>query len=157
MTIFTVATVGFVDDDRGLLTVRKRGTSRFMLPGGKIEPGESALDALVREVAEELGVVLDPATVTPLGTWTAPAANEADSVVVATAFSAPAPSGARASNEIAELRWIPLAELAAALAAAPGGVPADLAPLLALCLGPELLRRARDHEAESGRQSTYSR
>ena len=141
MTIFTVATVGFVDDVRGLLTVRKRGTSRFMLPGGKIESGESALAALVREVEEELGVTLDPATVTPLGTFSAAAANEAGAAVVATAFSALAPSHPQPRNEIAELRWIPLDELAAELASAPGGVPADLAPLLALQIGPELLRR----------------
>ncbi|MDQ4110455.1 MAG: NUDIX domain-containing protein, partial [Actinomycetota bacterium] len=39
-----------------MLTVRKNGTTKFMLPGGKLEPGESAAEAAVREVAEELGV-----------------------------------------------------------------------------------------------------
>ena len=39
-----------------LLTVRKRGTSRFMLPGGKLEPGETPVACAVREAAEEIGL-----------------------------------------------------------------------------------------------------
>lgn len=35
-------------------------------PGGKIEPGETAETALVREIAEELGLQLDPAHLEPL-------------------------------------------------------------------------------------------
>ena len=58
------------------LVVRKRGTASFMQPGGKPEPGESAAAALVRELAEELGVKTDAAALTSLGTFTAAAANE---------------------------------------------------------------------------------
>ncbi|MGQ3382671.1 NUDIX hydrolase [Glutamicibacter sp. TV12E] len=59
-----------------VLTVRKRGTTLFMFPGGKPELGESPIDAAVREVSEELGVNLDPALLRLVGTFTAPAANE---------------------------------------------------------------------------------
>ena len=40
--------------DGHVLTVRKRGTSMFMFPGGKPEAGESPVEAGVREVREEL-------------------------------------------------------------------------------------------------------
>ncbi len=60
-----VAAVAFVRDGQ-VLTVRKRGTTRFMLVGGKPEPGESTYDAAVRETREEVG--LDVSTPGP-GHW----------------------------------------------------------------------------------------
>ncbi len=36
-------------------------------PGGKREPGEPTRMALVRELAEELGIVVDPGDLVPLG------------------------------------------------------------------------------------------
>lgn len=49
---------------REVLLGRKRtglGAGRLVGPGGKLEPGESALEAIVREVAEEVGLLLLPA------------------------------------------------------------------------------------------------
>jgi 8-oxo-dGTP diphosphatase len=43
------------------------------MPGGKIEPDESLVDALVREVREELRLSLDPATLTEAMSILAPA------------------------------------------------------------------------------------
>lgn len=42
---------------RRALTLR-RGAGNFALPGGNLEPGEDAIDAALRETAEELGVQL---------------------------------------------------------------------------------------------------
>lgn len=39
----------------------KNGRDRWMLPGGKIEPGERAWEAAVRELKEETGLVVDQA------------------------------------------------------------------------------------------------
>lgn len=42
--------------DGRILSVRTRGNDTFYLPGGKYEPGETAAEALSRELAEEVGV-----------------------------------------------------------------------------------------------------
>ena len=129
MTLFVTASVCVVRDG-ALLTVRKRGTDRFMLPGGKIEAGESPVACAVREAAEEVGLLLDPDALIEIGDWTAAAANEPGARVRSTVFRAPDSTGsARALGEIAELRWQPLGER-----------PADLAPLLALYVLPALER-----------------
>jgi len=47
-----------VDDT--LLLVRVRDHELWYLPGGTIEAGESAEQALIREISEELSVTLDP-------------------------------------------------------------------------------------------------
>lgn len=127
MTTFTTASVCLL---RGgaLLTVRKRGTTRFMLPGGKLEPGETPLECAVREAAEEIGLVLDPTALVEIGDWTAAAANEPGALVRSTVFRAPeGQPDPRVSGEIEELRWHPL-----------GTRSADLAPLLTTYVLPAL-------------------
>ncbi|MEU9489620.1 GNAT family N-acetyltransferase [Streptomyces decoyicus] len=44
--------------DGRLLSVRTRGNDTFYLPGGKYEPGETAREALSRELHEELGLMV---------------------------------------------------------------------------------------------------
>lgn len=87
MGVITVSAVCFVREDGHVLTVRKRGTSAYMLPGGKPESGETAAECAAREVREELGIVVEPASLEPLGAWDAAAANEAGFTVRATVFS----------------------------------------------------------------------
>lgn len=96
---------GVIRDDRGrLLTVRKQGTTAFMLPGGKRDPGEDDATALARELAEELGCVLVDSR--PLGVFTAPAANEPDTQVEGAIYHATISGQVSAQAEIAELLWI---------------------------------------------------
>jgi 8-oxo-dGTP diphosphatase len=115
-----VSAVCVYDAAGRLLTVRKRGTDRFMHPGGKPEPGETALHAAARELQEEVGIVVDPHELELMGVWLARAANEAATEIEATVFTAPGVWEAHPSAEIAEIRWLDLsAEL-----------PHDLAPLL---------------------------
>lgn len=94
-----------------MLTVRKNGTAKFMLPGGKLEPGESAAEAAVREVAEELGVRLRVEDLALLGEFEADAANEPGHLVRSTVFTWPGEVAPDAAAEIAELRWAALAEI----------------------------------------------
>lgn len=53
-----------IEHDRVLLTKRRDTNPAFdgkwHLPSGKLDAGESALDAAAREVAEEVGVLIDP-------------------------------------------------------------------------------------------------
>lgn len=94
------------DADGRLLLVRKRGTTAFMQPGGKPEPGETADVTLSRELREELGLRVDPADLRPLGTYEAAAANEPGYVVVADVFAADiASQQPRVAAEIVELQW----------------------------------------------------
>ncbi|QHC20129.1 GNAT family N-acetyltransferase [Streptomyces sp. GS7] len=50
--------------DGRLLSVRTRGNDTFYLPGGKYEPGETAREALSRELSEELGLHVPVAELT---------------------------------------------------------------------------------------------
>ncbi|GAB3710937.1 NUDIX hydrolase [Mariniluteicoccus flavus] len=120
MSLIRVSAVVLVDDDGRILTVRKRGTHRFMLPGGKPEAGESAAECAARECREEVGAVLDPAALRHLGRYTSDAANESDHRVEAEVFSHAAPTSVARAGEIDEVRWLDRS--------AP--LPDDLAPLL---------------------------
>ncbi len=44
-------------DGRMLLCRKDRETSKLILPGGRLEPGESDAECLTRELSEELGAV----------------------------------------------------------------------------------------------------
>jgi len=59
-----------------LLVVRKKGSSYYMLPGGKIEAQETPAKALVRELQEELQFELPESAYHFLGTHRTAAANE---------------------------------------------------------------------------------
>ncbi|WP_095107993.1 NUDIX domain-containing protein [Pseudomonas sp. Irchel 3E20] len=93
------------------LLVRKRGTQAFMQPGGKIDPGEQPLQALARELLEELGLRIDPAQARYLGVFSAPAANEPGFEVQAELFQLHIDAPVQPAAEIEEVQWIdPLTE-----------------------------------------------
>ena len=120
-----VAAVALVRDGH-VLTVRKRGTERFMLVGGKLEPGESAYDAALREAGEEVGLVLETATL--LGEFLSEAANEPGHTLHSTVFLVESDAEPVASAEIEEVRWTPLRDH-----------PDDLAPMLEYHVLPRLV------------------
>ncbi|MCB5283843.1 NUDIX domain-containing protein [Arthrobacter sp. AL08] len=127
--LIVVSAVCVFDEAGRLLTVRKRGTDKFMHPGGKPEPGETPAQTAARELAEEVGIVLAAEELVLLGIWFADAANEAATQIRATVYTAPGTWSAQPSAEIAEIRWLDLgAEL-----------PGDLAPLLTDHVLPALL------------------
>lgn len=98
---------GIIIQDRKLLLTRTGGMDFFIAPGGKIEPGETAKQALVRELQEELGIVVDEADLEPFGEYTAEAASNKGKTVHMQAFSVKKyTSTITASAEIEELQWL---------------------------------------------------
>jgi 8-oxo-dGTP diphosphatase len=96
-----------IRDGRGrMLLVRKRGTGAFMQPGGKREAGEGDLEALARELEEEIGCGMARDTAVRLGQFRAPAANEGGRDVVADIYAVRITGEPRALAEIAELLWV---------------------------------------------------
>jgi 8-oxo-dGTP pyrophosphatase MutT (NUDIX family) len=104
--VLRIAAAVVVDPLGRSLLVRKRGSDVFMQPGGKIEAGESALDALTRELREELALVVDPAETEYIGSYRAIAANEENTVVRAEVFFVQTAETPVAGAEIDEVLWV---------------------------------------------------
>jgi 8-oxo-dGTP diphosphatase len=68
--VVLVAACALIDaDGRVLIAERPSGKSMAGLwefPGGKVDPGERPEDALIRELKEELGIVVNEACLAPL-------------------------------------------------------------------------------------------
>ena len=104
-----IDTVAWVHLRNGrILCARPRGKDVFYIPGGKREGAETDLQTLLREIAEELTVVLAPETVTHVGTYEAA---QPDGVPVRMSCYTGEYSGTlAASSEIDELAWFSYAD-----------------------------------------------
>lgn len=114
------------------------------LPGGGIDPGETYLDAAVREIREETGLVLDPAQVGPPAwrrdsTWRSRGLRRLQhEVVVRAQVTADQPAivdGGRTPQEVEDYviaRWWPVPEIIASrVRFYPGRLPELLPRFLA--------------------------
>ena len=95
-------------DRTALLGVRKmdKTVPHWLLPGGRIEEGESIEEALVREIQEELSCEIVSETMEFISTYSADAAGRPGKVVRIELFRAEITGNPVASSEIVELGWL---------------------------------------------------
>lgn len=105
-TPIRIAAAIIFDEAGHVLVVRKRGSSVFMQPGGKIEAHETPAEALARELKEEIALVAPPNQSVYLGKLRAEAAHEQGREVEADVFAVALTGGVAAQAEIEEIRWV---------------------------------------------------
>jgi 8-oxo-dGTP pyrophosphatase MutT (NUDIX family) len=130
----TVAAIA--EADGRFLLVQERVARRVVLnqPAGHVEPGESLLEAVVRETREETGRRFTPQSVTGVYQWQGPAGR----MILRVAFAGQAGeplAGASLDRAIIRTLWLDRFQLAARL-------PEHRSPLVQLCVD-DYLRGAR--------------
>lgn len=101
-----------IKDGRGRLLLIKRGhapaAGLWSIPGGRIEPGETEAEALVREVLEETGLAVEPGPL--IGRVRRPGTG--GDVIDIADYAATITGGAlRAGDDAADARWVDVADL----------------------------------------------
>ena len=108
-------------EGRWLLQQRPPGKAHAGLwefPGGKVETGENPRSALAREIAEELGITLDPQRMKPVG-FAEGQGGTPPSPIVLFLYTCPFPGGAVVPTEGQAWGWY----------SAPEARKLDLAPM----------------------------
>jgi 8-oxo-dGTP diphosphatase len=100
--------LAWIQIDKGrILSTRSRGKDKYYIPGGKREPGESDIEALSREIEEELCVTLVPNSIKFFGVFEAQAHGQPDGTTVRmTCYTADHLGEYFANSEIEEIRWL---------------------------------------------------
>ena len=91
-------------DGRVLLCRKKHTTSLLILPGGTLEPGETAEECLRRECREELGEV-EVSNLHHLGDYESPAAGQDGKTVRIELYAGELEGTPAAHSEIQDLVW----------------------------------------------------
>ena len=94
-----------LDGEGRVLAALRADPAGWEFPGGKVEPGESEPDALVRELAEELGVAAS------VGERVGPDGPVAGGRLVLRVWTARITAGEPVPTEHAALRWLDAGQL----------------------------------------------
>ena len=114
---YLAVSAAIIRDGRVLVARRAKGASTgyYTLPGGVVEAGETLHEAVVREIAEETGIAIEPVALAGQREFsTRDAAGKVSRHFVILCFAARWLSGEGAPQieELSELRWLRPAELA---------------------------------------------
>lgn len=120
-TYLPVVAAAIGPDEAGRWLMHRRPEGRdhaglWEFPGGKIEAGEGARDALIREIAEECGLDLDPRGMSEAGFAAddpadRSAAGDGKRPILLLLFHCAAWAGSPTSNEGGEWRWFTRGEV----------------------------------------------
>ena len=98
--------------DGKILSTKSFGKEKYYIPGGKREAGESDIEALTREISEELKVQLIPSSIHYMGTFEAQADSHPEGILVKmTCYTAEYTGELKASSEIEWVEWLNYADL----------------------------------------------
>ncbi len=98
-------------EGRVLITQRRADQAlplQWEFPGGKVEPGEAPVAALVRELTEEIGVVVEVGRIWDVLFHSYPAFD-----LVMLVYACRIVAGEPRAVEVADVVWVPYAELSA--------------------------------------------
>ncbi len=90
-----------------ILSTRSKGREKFYIPGGKRENEETDKQTLIREIKEELDVIIDKKSIEYIGTFKAQADNTKEGVIVKmTCYKATFNGVLKPTSEIEEIKWL---------------------------------------------------
>lgn len=100
--------IAFIKIKNGqILSTKSKGKSKYYIPGGKRELGETDEQTLVREILEELSVKIKTNTIEYVGTFKAQSDGAKEGVLVKmTCYKAEYECVLKASSEIEEIKWL---------------------------------------------------
>jgi 8-oxo-dGTP diphosphatase len=95
-----------------ILSTKSKGKSKYYIPGGKRENGETDEQTLCREIQEELSVEIIEHTIEYLGTFKAQSDGAVDGVIVKmTCYQADYIGILKENNEIDDFKWLNFKDL----------------------------------------------
>jgi 8-oxo-dGTP pyrophosphatase MutT (NUDIX family) len=100
--------IAFIEIQEGkILSTKSKGRTKYYIPGGKRESGESDEQTLKREISEELSVNILPNTAEYVGTFSAQSDGGKEGItVIMTCYKAVYSGNLKANNEIEEIKWL---------------------------------------------------
>ena len=100
--------IAFIETKNGqILSTKSKGKSKYYIPGGKRELGETDEQTLTREVFEELDVKIKSKTIKYVGTFKAQSDEAKEGVLVKmTCYKAKYDGVLKPKSEIEEIKWL---------------------------------------------------